>query len=65
MTMLDNNAMRGQLTHRDTLLHSVYCTRADAMVNDIVPLYRHPNNINGSSKTVYNTLKSLTSDGDA
>ena len=39
--------------------------RVDAMVNDIVPLYRHPNNVNGRSKTIYNTLKSLTSDGDA
>ena len=33
--------------------------------NDIVPLYRHPKNVNGGSKMVYNTLKSLTSDGDA
>ena len=39
--------------------------RADAMVNDIMPLYRHPNNINEHSKTIYSTLKSLTSDGDA
>ena len=34
--------------------------RADATANDIVPVYRH-----GRSKTAYNTLKSLTSDGDA
>ena len=37
--------------------------RADAIANDIVPLYRHPNNVNGHRKMVYNTLKSLTSDG--
>ena len=35
------------------------------MANDIVPLYRHPININGRSKTIYKTLKSLISDGDA
>ena len=35
------------------------------MANDIVPLFRHPNNVQGWNKTVYNTLKSLTGDGDA
>ena len=35
------------------------------MMNDIVPLYRHPNNINWRSKTIFNMLKSLISDGDA
>ena len=35
--------------------------RADTMANDIVPLFRHPNNVKGRN----NTLKSLTSDGDA
>ena len=39
--------------------------RADATANDIVPVYQHPNNVNGRSKTIYNLLKSLTSDGDA
>ena len=40
--------------------------RADgAMANDIVPLFRHPNNVQGRNKTVYNTLKSLMGDGDA
>ena len=59
--------------YHSVLLHSRYRydydepmgPRADATANDIVTLYRHPNNINGNSKTIYNTLKSLASDGDA
>ena len=59
--------------YHTVLLHSRYRydydeptgPRADATANDIVPLFRHPNNVQGRNKTVYNTLKSLTGDGDA
>ena len=53
--------------YHSVLSHSRYCydydepmgPRVDAMANDIVPLFRHPNNVKGRNKTIYNTPKSL------